>query len=140
MGWSVAEDGRVGNFGEFKIASKNDTRGQRFSILRQKVLELISTQKPEYVIYERPFARGRDATRCLWGFAAVIEQAAHDSGLASIDQLPGTIKKFATGRGDASKEAMIQAAEPLAVCFDLNEHEADAILLSLYASENVEAS
>ena len=70
----------------------------------------------------------------------MIEQAAHDSDLASIDELPGPIKKFATGRGDASNEMMIQAAEIKAVCFDLGEHEADAILLSLYASENVEAS
>jgi Holliday junction resolvasome RuvABC endonuclease subunit len=91
----------------------------------------------ELVVYETPFARGRDATRSSWGSAGVIEAAASLAGLPVLDVAVATIKKFATGDGRASKDEMILAAYGLG--YDgSNEHEADAWCLLKYAEQNAE--
>ena len=91
----------------------------------------------DLVVYETPFARGRDATRCGWGSAGVIEAAASLAGLPVLDVAVATIKKFATGSGNAPKEAMIYAATMLGY-EGANEHEADAWCLLKYAEQNAE--
>ena len=93
--------------------------------------------KLDAVIYETPFARGRDATRSLWGIAALIEAEASRCGVPVVDAAVPTIKKFATGSGRASKEEMIAAAKKFGYKGD-NEHEADAVCLLKYAEANLE--
>lgn len=86
----------------------------------------------DLVVYERPFARGMDATRSGWGIAGVIELLATYYRLPVTDTDPQTIKKFATGKGRAEKEQMIDAARRLGYTGS-NEHEADAYCLLKYA-------
>ncbi len=93
-------------------------------------------ERDTVVVFERPFARGRDATRCLWGLANSIEVLAQLNGLPVVDIDPSSIKKWATGSGKADKPAMIAAAQRLGYQGD-NEHEADAFLLLLYAEANL---
>ena len=87
------------------------------------------------VVYERPFARGMDATRSGWGIAGVIEAAAENHGWACTDTDPQTIKKFAASNSRADKEEMIVAAQVMGYTGD-NEHEADAFALLKYAEAN----
>ena len=82
----------------------------------------------DVVVYERPFARGQAATRMLWGMAGILEAAAHNAGVAVLDITPAEIKKWATGKGTASKGEMIAAAQRLGYAGE-NEHEADAFCL-----------
>lgn len=89
------------------------------------------------VVYETPFARGRDATRSLWGIAGIIEACATNAGLPVVDVAVPTIKKFATGHGKACKEEMIAAAQRMGYKGN-NEHEADAVCLLRYAEANLE--
>lgn len=140
IGWSfVDDDGAVADFGEQKLTSKNSVRGTRFLRLKKLATELVIQLEPDYMIYERPFHQGLDATRCLWGYAAVLELVAEEQGIASIDELPGKIKAFALGpKPGSGKDKMIAAAEKRVGAFDLNEHESDAIWLGLYAHATVE--
>ncbi len=86
---------------------------------------------PDFVVYERPFARGQDATRSGWGLAGVIEAVFGEvAGIADVD--PSTVKKFMTGSGKAEKAEMIEAARALGYDGD-NEHCADAVSVLLYA-------
>tara|TARA_R110000868_G_scaffold24342_4_gene96294 strand:- start:3168 stop:3626 length:459 start_codon:yes stop_codon:yes gene_type:complete len=89
------------------------------------------------VVYERPFARGRDATRCLWGLAGIVEAAATRAGLPVLDVDVSTLKKFATGKSGASKEQMIEAAQLMGYTGD-NEHEADAWCLLQYSMDRIQ--
>jgi len=89
------------------------------------------------VVYETPFCRGRDATRSSWGSAGVIEAAASLAGLPVVDVAVSTIKKFATGFGNAPKTSMMVAAHSLGYR-GINEHEADAWCLMRYAEKNLE--
>jgi Holliday junction resolvasome RuvABC endonuclease subunit len=89
------------------------------------------------VVYETPFARGRDATRSLWGIAGIIEACATNAGLPVVDVAVPTIKKFATGNGFAPKTEMIIAAKKFGYKGN-SEHEADAVCLLKYAEANLE--
>lgn len=91
----------------------------------------------DVVIYETPFARGRDATRSLWGMAGVLEAEATKMGLPVVDAAVATIKKFATGHGHSPKDGMIEAARKLGYVGS-DEHEADAYCLLKYAEANLE--
>lgn len=91
----------------------------------------------DIVVYETPFARGRDATRSLWGIAGIIEAAGTNALMPVLDVAVPTIKKFAAGSGKASKEEMIAAAKKMGYK-GVNEHEADAVCLLRYAEANLE--
>ena len=91
----------------------------------------------EAVVYETPFARGRDATRSLWGIAGLIEASATNANLPVVDVAVSTIKKFACGDGQAPKSDMIGAAKRMGYR-GFNEHEADAVCLLKYAEANLE--
>ena len=94
----------------------------------------------DVVVYERPFNRGLDATRCGWGLAGIIEAAATRAGMAVLDVENGTVKRFALGKRDirgATKADMIAAAQLMGYTGD-NEHEADAWCLLQYAMEKVQ--
>ncbi len=139
LGWAVVKDPecRVLNYGEVRFNGDRGYRLWRFQDwLHRKVYEF----SPDVLIFERPFCRGLHATRSLWGMAGVAEAEAHGQGVTSLDIVPTTLKKWATGSGRADKELMIQAAEVLIYPDErtLREHEADAIILGLYAAENIE--
>jgi len=91
----------------------------------------------DVLVYETPFARGRDATRSLWGIAGILEAAAINAGMAVIDVAVPTIKKFACGDSRAPKNDMIKTARKFGYK-GRDEHEADAICLLKYAEAYLE--
>ncbi len=135
-GWAVVEDGRVIMYGEQEFPGD---RANRFRLFRQWLLRRLRDYSPDTVIFERPFCRGLHATRSLWGMAGIVEEVVVDCA-ACLDIVPSTLKKWATGSGRANKEQMITRAEELIYPDErsLREHEADAIILGLYAAENIQ--
>ncbi len=101
------------------------------------------TQHIDTVIYERPFCRGADATRSLWGIAGIIEAVATKHGCTCLDIDNVTLKHYALGKAGGAvgvkrnKNPMIEMASVLGYD-DLNEHEADAVLLYHYGIEHIE--
>jgi Holliday junction resolvasome RuvABC endonuclease subunit len=122
---------------------KGETRAHRLGYLNQFLTKLFYDYRRrtmpgfDIAVYETPFARGRDATRSLWGIAGIIEACATNAGLPVVDVAVPTIKKFATGYGKASKDQMIIAAQGMGY-IGRNEHEADAVCLLRYAEANLE--
>ena len=117
---------------------KGDVRAHRLhSLLSYLLCNHADLPGHDIVVYETPFARGRDATRSLWGIAGIIEACATNAGLPVVDVAVPTIKKFATGHGKASKDQMIIAAQRMGYV-GTNEHEADAVCLLRYAEANLE--
>ncbi len=117
-------------------ATFKGTRQERAGATLQWLVEGVMDRAVELgcdaVIYERPFARGQDATRSLWGLAGLIEATANAAGLPCLDVTPAEIKKWATGCSKADKEDMIFTAGLYGYPGD-NEHEADAFLLLKFA-------
>jgi len=112
-------------------------RSHRMGQLAKLLPGIFETSHFDVIVYETPFARGRDATRSLWGMAGIIEACATNANLAVLDVAVPTIKKFATGHGKAPKDDMIAAAQKFGYR-GTNEHEADAVCLLCYAEANCE--
>lgn len=121
---------------EFK--GDRPTRAAETQVWLERRLQVLVAA--DVVVYERPFNRGRDATRCSWGLAGIIEACATRAGMAVLDVENGTVKRFALGKRDirgATKQDMIAAAQLMGYTGD-NEHEADAWCLLQYAMEKVQ--
>ena len=119
------------------IFLKPEQRAHRFIACFDWLDARIGQLKLDAVVYETPFARGRDPTRSLWGYAALIEAIASRYKLPVMDVATPTIKKSATGHGKASKYEMIFAAQRMGYT-GRNEHMADAVCLLRYAEANLE--
>lgn len=132
-GWAVVDSTGLIDSGEWLLEGD---RAERYDALYRHIEAPLVQHGPRYLIYERPFARGA-GTRVLWGYVAVAELCAHRHCIASIDELPNSLKKWATGDGHADKAAMAAEAMRRTGKSGVQSDEADAILLALYACERV---
>lgn len=123
-----------GRLQTWKLQGK--TRVQKFAHFT-KLLEMqLSAGGYDAVVFERPIARGRAATRMGWGLAGIVEATAELEGYPSLDAEISTVKKAVTGRGDADKDMVILSMS-LRGWTPANEHEADAAAVAHYAAENL---
>lgn len=98
--------------------------------------QLIAIQRPDFISYERPFARGHDATRCLWGIAGIIEALGGSRSIPVLDQENKSVKSFVAGNGSATKDDMLLFASITGYPGE-NEHEADAWCQLRYAEAHI---
>lgn len=114
--------------------------GLRFAHYREFLNEIISHYEPNNIVYEEPLFPGKRTRRgnltVSFGFEAQL------LGIAAIWKIPchgvhpGTLKKWATGNGKATKEQMIEAARthwPTVQLKDHQDNEADALMLLNWA-------
>ena len=76
---------------------------------RDRLRELVLTCSPERVVMEG-YANGKgdNYAKGMWG--GVARLLLHDMGLAVVEVPPASLKKFATGKGNANKDTMLEAA------------------------------
>lgn len=111
---------------------KKSSRGEFYRFYHKWLLAVISKFQVDTVVYEQPMGRSR-GQEFLAGIAAVIEAA--DNVAAVLPVNLSSVKKFATGTGNASKDMMIDAARKSGAIIE-NEHEADAYHVFRYFLEN----
>lgn len=86
-----------------------DSRGMRYVRLRRFLAE---GTKPDYVAYEEVCRHlGTSAAHIYGGIVATIQQWCEDAGVEYLGIPVGTIKRRATGKGNASKHDMVEAAQ-----------------------------
>jgi len=132
MGWAA-------NYPRKLHSSHRTFTGTRVARLAaiQEWLQNFQWKAADIIVYETPLVRGQGATRILWGIAALLEAAATRANLPILDVAVPTIKKFATGSGNAPKDGMLAAAQKFGYTGG-DEHEADAVCLLHYAIANLE--
>jgi len=160
-GYAIAHNGDVVASGVWDLsARRHEGGGMRFlrleTYLRAILAEGIDAVAYEEVRSHTRFFAGRasfatDAAHIYGGIVAIISSTCEswvkkwpegDPTASAITAAPipyrgipvGTIKKFATGRGNASKEEMLEAAAqrwPEYECADDNEADARFIALTL---------
>lgn len=102
-------------------------------------LATLMRQKPDMVVFEEVRRHaGVDAAHVYGGLLAVLSGKCESDGVPYQGVPVATIKKHATGKGNATKEAMIEAAcrlDPLLMVKvgDITDDEADAVCLLDYA-------
>ena len=119
---------------EFAI-KRGESPGMRFLKFRgwlATMLKLIP--ELDVIIYEQAHHRGGAATACGVGMVTVVLEFAAQHGIETMSVHSGTLKKYATGKGNAGKPEMI--AEAIRRGYKpVDDNEADAILMLEYAKE-----
>lgn len=132
MGWATPQaSGTV----EFKNG-RFEGGGMRFLKFRNwlsGILETLGGVEALEAIYFEEVANhnGVAAAHCYGGFMGHLTAFCEEKGIPYSGVPVGTIKKFATGKGNANKKMMIEAAIQLGYS-PADDNEADAIHLLRY--------
>lgn len=140
-GWALGLPGGILS-GTWELKPRRfEGAGMRWVRLRRFLDELAATASPEMVVVEEVRRHlGTDAAHIYGGIIAVVQAWCEERGIPYSAIPVGTIKKHATGRGNADKAAMIAAAVarwPEQLVADDNQADALWILdcaISQYAS------
>lgn len=127
-GWAVGKDGRLTASGT--VAFKNNRYeggGMRFWRFRQWLEK--EWPKIDAVYFEEVRRhQGVDAAHIYGGLLAVLTAFCEENKIPYSGIPVGTIKKHATGKGNAGKELMIEAARKRGAN-PADDNEADAICI-----------
>lgn len=117
---------------------RSSARGpQRLAEIRDAVTHLIRPLAPDLVAVEG-YAFGRpNGMAALGELGGVIRLTLHEHGQAYVDVPPAVVKKYATGRGNASKVEVIIAARSRLAYLGTNDDEADALWLAHIAAAHL---
>ncbi len=132
-GWAVVKDGgiRIGSGVWDLKPRRHEGGGMRYLRVRRYVEELLAgSYGIEAVAYEEVRRHmGVDAAHVYGGIVAEITAVCEkrDPKLPYRGVPVGTIKKLATGKGNANKAKMIEMARAVFGCEPKDDNEADAL-------------
>lgn len=134
-GWGlIGPDGRRVASGKWDLkARRHEGGGMRFLRFGRLLTELLEGQQVEAVVYEEVRRHmGTDAAHVYGGLVAHLQTVCEVKGIPYTGIPVGTVKKAATGKGNAGKEAMVDAAkvrwpELADLVLALEDDEADAL-------------
>ena len=122
---------------------KYSTAGKRFCWFNKFLSEMFSEYDPQVVVCEQPHFRGGRGTEALVGLCTRVEEHCAIHGIPYQQIHSGTLKKWATGSGKASKDDMIGAARKRWSHYNqLNDpwaDEADALMMLDWGIENIKS-
>jgi len=92
------------------------------------------------VVYEDVvgFFKGNRAGQTLGGLEAILQVWCTDNGIAFDAVVTTELKRWATGKGNANKQEMREAANKRFGCKVMTHDQADALLLAAFVHENGE--
>lgn len=116
---------------------KDESKGMRLIRFRAKVKEICELEAIKLIVFEGMAVFGKHPNFVASEMMGVLKLFCEESGIEYRSYTPATIKKFGTGKGNAGKDLMIQAASIYKPGID-DEDEADAIILFHYAKKDLE--
>jgi len=149
-GWAMLD--RNGNFEsgvqEFDL-KRGESKGMRFLRFRKWLKEVLalgelgvqySAELPGLIVYEQPHFRGGHACELLVGLSTNVLAEAALYGLEHLAVHTGSLKKFATGKGNAGKDEMILKAKEFFPKIEIiDDNHADALVLIKYGLNEIGA-
>lgn len=125
-GWAVNHE----IYGVWDLTPKRDeSAGMRLIRFRYKLKEVIEKENITLVVFERPGGRHVGAVIVHSELQGQVKVVCEDLSIPYRGYSSQEIKKFATGKGNANKAAMIQAAKDKLGYPGKNDNEADALWL-----------
>jgi len=106
---------------------RGESKGMRFVRFFAWLGETLDAQKPSLVVYEMAHNRGGSATEVLNGMVAFVQAECEKMEIDYTSVHSGTLKKFAIGKGNASKELMVSEARKRLKKDLEDDNEADAL-------------
>lgn len=114
---------------------RGESNGLMFMKFRKWLYQLMGLQRPDIVGYEQAHHRGGAATEICVGMTTRVQEICEEMGIESAPVRSTTLKKFATGKGNAGKPLMTAAATEFTGRPVTSDDEADAIHVSRWAAE-----
>jgi len=115
--------------------SRGESSGMRFLKFQGWLSRVFKDAPFDLVVYEQPHLRGGAATEVLAGMVGILQAWAAEHGIETAMRHSREIKMHATGKGNASKDMMIEAAKERGWNPE-DDNEADALwLLDLMKKE-----
>ncbi len=138
-GWALLTEGRVFSGSESFHTSRFSGGGMRFLRFRH-FLDSLKQKADIKAVYFEEVRRhlGVDAAHIYGGFLAHLTAWCEDHEIPYQGVGVGTIKRHATGKGNASKEEIITAIKVKGFN-PVDDNEADSLALLLWAQDNMEA-
>ena len=140
MGWALGKSGSSEVLsGTWDLSlRRGDSSGMRYVYLRKKLTEILAAYPDlEMVITEQAHNRGGHATEVLNGLVTHVQSWCAEHNITKVTSVhSSTLKKSATGKGNASKEEMIQTAIEKG-WNPKDDNEADALHILDYALHEV---
>jgi hypothetical protein len=116
---------------------RGESPGMRFLRCRGWLSEMLSLLGSiDVIVYEQAHHRGGAATACCVGLVSTVLTFAAEHSIETMPVHTGELKRWATGKGNAGKPAMIEAAK-VRGWSPSDDNEADAQLLLVYALESL---
>lgn len=117
-GWALMDrQGNVTSGVQRFDLGRGESPGMRFLRFRRWLQELIHPRRAwgechsvDVLAFERAHHRGGHATALAAGLQAIVQEEAARLGIETLPVHTATIKKHATGKGNADKQAMLLAA------------------------------
>lgn len=106
--------------------NRGESESMRVVRFRAKVKELIELENIDLIAYERAAGRYKSSIIVESEMIGVLKLLCNEFNIDLACYSATEIKKFATGKGNAKKEAMIEAAKELGYN-PKDDNEADAI-------------
>ena len=122
---------------DFNKAKRGDSYGMRLIRFKSSLKEILNLEEIDIVVYERPAGQFKSSIIVASEMIGVLIALCEEKGIQYTAYSATEIKKFATGKGNAKKQDMIDAA----IAFGFNPHddnEADAIHLYNLAKKDLE--
>lgn len=129
---------------EFSL-KRGESKGMRFLRFRKWLREMLalgeigtsfSERSPGVIVYEQAHHRGSFATELAVGLVTDVLAEAARVGAEHMPVHTGSLKKWATGKGNAGKPMMIARAEELYPDVSIiDDNHADALLLLAHGIE-----
>lgn len=123
-GWAI--DKNTYGTWDFKTR-KDESMGMKLIRFRAKLREVHELEKLNIIIYERPAGKHAHPMIHQSKLIGVVEQFCEENEINYRSYSATEIKKFATGKGNANKAAMIKAAQTKYQYTGNDDNEADAI-------------
>lgn len=117
-------------YGVWDLTPKRDeSAGMRLIRLRSKLNEILISEKINLVVFERPGGQHKNAIIVQSEIQGQIKTVCEDHHIEYRAYSSQEIKKYATGKGNCGKPAMIKAANDKLGYPGKNDNEADALWL-----------
>ena len=135
-GWAYSSEERIESGVQDFSLRRGESVGMRFIRFTAWLDEMINLIKPKLIIFEMAHHRGGAATNILIGMTTRIEEKCEKMKIEYTSVHSATVKKFATGKGNASKEAMLaKAIEHYPDIGIIDDNHADALFMLGWAKE-----
>lgn len=134
-GWATNTSSGVWNL----KPNRGESEGMRVVRFKAKVKELIELENIGLIAYERPAGRFKSSIMVSSEMVGVLKDLCIEKNVELACYSASEIKKFATGKGNANKDAMVKAAQEKFKIDIIDDNHADSLWILELAKKDLGA-